>query len=194
VRAVTRALIAALAATTGCRAHVQLTAPPAGAPEADRVAAYARLRPTEIGNEYGRHHTVVDEHVDLGDGTRVGFAADLEPVVLPSSQTAAYAARAADARTRRNRWAAAVIVLFGATVATGVVESQTIHDPWHVLGAEWGTLLVGGLLVYAASRPMSAASQEAFDAQAAAFDGYDADLRARLDVCVDGLRVVACDR
>jgi hypothetical protein len=189
VRAVKRAL--ALLAV-GCRAHVQLAAPPADAPEPDRVAAYERLRPTKVELEYHKH-AAVDSHVDLGDGTRVGFAADLEPVVLPSSQTAAYAARAREARSRRNRIAWTTVGFFAATLGAGVAEAVTIQNPWRVWGATWGTLLVGGLLTWHVSRQLDSSSRDAFDAQAAAFDGYDADLRARLDVCVDGLRVVACD-
>ena len=187
-----RVMVIACAAA-GCRAHVQLAAPPAGAPEGERIAAYARLRPGPIGFEYHKG-AAVDSHVELGDGTRIGYAADLEPVVLPSSQTAAYAARAASAREHRNRWTMVAVGIFAATVTAGTVESEVVHDPWRMLGAEWGTLLVGALLEWRTYRHLAPYSRDAFDAQAAAFDGYDADLRARLDVCVDGLRVTACDR
>jgi hypothetical protein len=189
-----RAILAGLCAASGCRAHVQLAAPPAGAPEADRVAAYERLRPTGVGMEYGRHHALVDSHVELGDGTRVGYAADLEPVVLPASQTAAYAAHADAARTHTRRWVAVVMGLFAATMAAGPIEAATMRVGWRQLETIGGTYLVGSLLIWGAYRQLGPASLDAFDAQAAAFDGYDADLRARLDVCVEGLRVAACDR
>jgi len=185
-----RAIAAGLCA--GCAAHVQLAAPPAGAPEADRVAAYARLRPVEVASGPGRHKGLVDPHAILGDGTRVELASDLAPLVSPGSPTATSAAANGAAHRSEHRWMA---VAFGAMAAMGGgagVEIAEIKDEHHMYEAIGATVLVTAIVFTWAGLHHGAAQLDSYESQRAAFESYDDDLRARLDVCVDGLRVVRC--
>jgi hypothetical protein len=185
-----RAIVGALCA--GCAAHVQLAAPPADAPEAARVAAYAQLRPTEVTSGPGRHKGLVDPHAILGDGTRVELASDLAPLVSPGSPTATWAAANGAAHRSEHRW---MMVAFGAMAAMAggsAVEIAEIQGERHTYEAVGATVLVTAIVFAWAGWHHGAAQLDSYESQRAAFAHYDDDLRARLAVCVDGLRVIGC--
>jgi hypothetical protein len=184
--------VIAVGLCAGCAAHVQLAAPPAGAPEADRVAAYERLRPVDVTSGPGHHRGLVDPHAILGDGTRVELAGDVAPLVEPGSPTAQWAAANDAAHRSEHRWMA---IAFGAMAAMGggaAIEIGEIHDEHRMFEAVGATVLVSAIVFTWAGLHHGAAQVDSYDTQRETFAHYDDDLRARLAVCVDGLRIVGC--
>jgi hypothetical protein len=173
--------------------HVRLEAPAAGAPAAERVAAYAELRRLDASETVvvdGRGDVVESsgDFLALGSGQVVTHAEDLLPVVPPESATAKAAARARHLDDAARPYQVAGLVVGVAGLALG--GYSLANDDGAALP------LLGLGLVFAgtgiAAVPTIRADQQAEAERISAFEHYDADLRRRLDLCVSGLDVVAC--
>lgn len=195
-----RAAIAATAAVTACALvagcarggpHVQLWAPPPSASFAERHAAYHALRPAEVRKHapfFAFNDTRPGTYLVLGDGRQVWHVGDLRAVVEPHSQTAREANTHDRGRTQRTLG----ILLFSVSMAAGA--GLIIHG---VDGADRGgdpvappaviiplgaVVMLGGMTtgITIALR----GSKRAAAARPRALDSYDADLRARLRLCL----------
>lgn len=184
-----------LVTAAGCAAspHVHLVAPAANAPAAERVAAYERLRglaasEIEVTGARGDADGPSADFLALGSGEVVTHAEDLVPVVAPESDTAHAARRAARLEGAAWPWQVAGLVVGVAGLALGsyaLVTDDGAALPLLGLGLAFtGTGL--------AAIPTIHDEQRAEAERISAFTHYDADLRRRLDLCADGLRVVAC--
>ena len=161
--------------------HVDLRLPPQPASPEQRVAAFNQLAATHMrityNNKGGASRTLV-----LGDGREVRYPADLIPVVAPDSKTARRA-RTATSAASKSRWYA----LGGMAVA--LVGVALTADP-DINGAVGPAVIVTGLVglgfglyyrfVY-------------WHAEEDAYETYDDDLAATLNVCVNELTVTPCE-
>ena len=178
----------------GCGAeHVALSAPPASAPPAQRIAAYEKLRPLPAAEAQtgirGAAPTSVLRTSDtlvLAGGPRVSQAEDLLPVLPKDSDTARVAERSGSRRSTAS-WLTAggfALLAAGAIVAVSpfVVADQgsTINlEPIYI-----GTgLVVLSLPVFLFS---GAERRAAEDDRASVFESYEPALRQRLDLCENG--------
>jgi hypothetical protein len=179
-----------------CSKHVELQAPDRAAPEAERLEAYERLSAAgqldEVtlsgsGKEQGR----TTRYMVLGDGRRVHHASDLIPVVEAESATARAAERSRSARQKRF---ALTAVGFGGAIVGTALASHALSDVsddgvgpmfWAGFGIV-SVVGVGGVLGGHYFRGVER------DERVSAFATYDPSLRTRLDLCVDGTRVVGC--
>ena len=173
--------------------HVRLAAPAAGAPPAERVAAYEKLRglgqsETVIADARG---DVVGQSADflaLGSGEVVYHAEDLVPVVPAESDTAHAARRAEHLDGAAWPWQLAGLVVGVAGLGLGSYALAT-DDGAAVPILGLGLVFAGTGL---AAIPTIYDDQRAEAERISAFTHYDSDLRRRLDLCANGLEVVAC--
>lgn len=199
-----RELVLSLAVCSACatRPHIELEAPPTGAPFEERAEAYERNRPAAATslitiNPSGGTAAQTTEFIVLGDGRRVYHAEDLAPLVPEGSATANAGQRSAEAYARGRTWSMVGWALIGAGAA---FLSASFLDAGDVGEEDFGpnkALLMLGFGSVAGG--LGAQGIAAFkyghvfhDERVSAFTTYDRDLRARLDVCVDGTRIVAC--
>ncbi len=193
--------IACLAACLlGCGAeHVALSAPPASAPPAERIAAYEKLRPlaaaeaqTGIRGAAPADVLRTTEELQLAGGPRVSRAEDLLPV-LPRDSEAARAAESSGSRNSVAGWltaggfallAAGVIVGVSPFVSTEKGESIDLKPVYLGTG-----LVVLSLPVFLFS---GAERRRAEDERATVFESYEPELRRRLDLCSRATALEAC--
>jgi hypothetical protein len=195
-----RVLVSVALLSSAC-SHVSLHAPSREAPDAERIAAYERLQPA------AEVHTLrvrtsdnvvvdVDSSMILADGTTVHEADDLLQVVDNDSASARAARRSSTAR--KNKW---IAYLTGTSVmAAGFAYSwYGIDKMGDDAGGDLGTpseIYVGlgvatvGMVVYLVGQFHYRKVEQ--DERRAAFVTYPEGLRERLAVCVDGMRVIAC--
>jgi hypothetical protein len=177
-------------------------APVPGAPAAERVEAYASLAPLGRADSITTtaQGTVVaqsPEFLVLGDGRRVYRAEDLAPVVEPDSPTAQAGKRVGENRDSALTWANIGAVVGGALIAGSLAGFATPPDPGdptfedHLIFTS-GTLGTGVVVFLATGLVVAHYGQQVRDDQISAFATYDRDLRKRLDVCTEGLQIVAC--
>jgi hypothetical protein len=179
-----------LLALTAClKPHAALLAPPPGASAEERVKAYESHRPRgESKSSVVQEGDAVAERTDyliLGDGTRIYHPEDLTPLVAAESRTAQSAARSKDATEQLTLIAyigAAVTIAGVAVMAVGGTDSDLFYPG---LGA---SLLGVGGVVGAGIYYWPTINDE----RTSAFSTYEDDLRKQLDICVNGLEVVAC--
>lgn len=186
-------------AACGGPQRVMLDAPARDAPLAERLDAYARLRPRVIEETHTTHYRVTEhkgryftthdtdkigetmttDAVQLADGQRVAVLDDLLPVVEPESDVArAVRAHAhhVELRDSRLNWT----LLAGAGAVVGGLSTLAATDS----AAAGGGVFLGlsGVTVWlAVSSAMHASYAE--HQRAAAFGGFDGALRERLDLC-----------
>jgi hypothetical protein len=190
--------------------HQTLSAPTAGAGEAERVAAYERLFASTGSSTVlvSPQQGVVAQTADfvvLGDGTRVYHPGDFAAVVAPDSPTARSGARADDALARarskagtlRTVMAIGFVGAIGGLALSGVGAATAEGTDLPVLVPVGGGIaavsIIGAVAaMFWMSGDLQAAATEANDERVSAFATYNADLRKHLDVCVDGTRVTAC--
>lgn len=180
--------------------HVQLEAPGANAPLAERQKSYERLRPA--GTSQRVIVTTTDTSVSsstrtsviLANGQTIHHAEDMLPVVDADSATAEAARRHAYHRKRESiGYTLGTIGLFVAlgSVVIPIVEHideerSGTPDVW------WPGIIGGGVVFLVGSGVAYYNGSRSRDAKIAAFATYDESLRARLDICVDGTRLVDC--
>ncbi|HUQ04959.1 MAG TPA: hypothetical protein VM261_20795 [Kofleriaceae bacterium] len=187
-----------VAALSGCF-HVALQAPPRDAPVEARVAAYQQLRQTGqlhtiTTNQYGAQ---VDHEVDLvtASGMTVKHADDLIPVLDEHSAAARTARASGSARQKKWLWIVGGTVV--STVGFGMMWSgmnANFDDPDGMAGQDRANLGIGlgiggavaGAIGWYYYRHVEVSQR------AATFANYDDGLRARLDLCVQGLQLVDC--
>lgn len=186
-----------VAGTSACvpPPHQTLVAPPVDAAAADRLAAFERLisRADEqtLRVSHGRVVSATTDYLILGDGTRVYHAEDLIPVVPADSATARHATQAKEHVDRARPWDIATGIAFVATLVV-VVSAPLFFDN---VSDQVTFALIGGTAGLATTIALGyKARSEGGDGgdRLSAFTTYNDDLRKRLDVCVDGTRVVAC--
>lgn len=189
----------ALAGLAGCYEHVVLPTPRPDLRPDERVAMFAAHAPVRdnhlvVCNRNGCSH---DESITLANNVEVVFPEDLTPLVGPTSETAAHAARWTEAR-ERGGWLGLVGLL--GMVGAGVYVGAAMHAHASsdaggpVLtttdGVVVGTLAIAGLAAtFAAVIEHGIANRE----RGAAFASYRRDLAARLAVCTSGYAVVPCE-
>lgn len=181
--------------------HVDVNAPPRSAPVAARVAAYQQLRPTGelhtiTTNQYGRR---VDHDLQLvtAGGVTVKHADDLLPVLDENSAAARTARQSGVARDRKWTWmiGGSVVSLIGMGLfSTGM--SMNLDDPAGDAGVGRERLGAGIMLGGAIAGAVGWYYYNHVEKsrRAATFANYDDGLRARLELCVDGLQLVDCAR
>ena len=204
-----RTLRAALAVfsiflTTGCRSHVQLSAPPPTAPLPERMAAYERLRSTGYQqthvttvNRWGAATgtTRTTDFLQLASGERVYFPEDILPAVGPNSPSGIAALESQASRGAARAWS---IVSIGALVAgLGVMLSSLafISDEGDsdtaitLLLAGGGVAIVGSLLLI----PVYVNNANAADEATTAYELYNSSLAGNLALCERDGSVVDCN-
>lgn len=178
--------------------HATLTVPASrAAPPAERLQAFERYRPAATSNTVViQSGTAVQQTTDflvLADGTRIYHAEDLAGAVFPDSATARAAERSHQRYSRARMlstigWAA-VAVGFGITLVPALTAD---HDE---IGSSTKGLTIGigvaavGIVVGLVG---GASGRHAHDEKLSAFTTYEADLRTRLDLCVNQTEVVDC--
>lgn len=184
----------ALLATCGACSGATLRAPPPDATPTARLEAYARLRPvgrsrtvTLSQSSGGGATTGYDAPIVLADGTIVRHADDLLPVVADDGPAARAARASATARTRKMLVVAVGLAISGAGLAMTLTNLDDETPPAMYAGLG---LLVGGAA--AAGFGGWHFSRRESEHRIEAFRRYDEGLRERLELCVDGLRVVPC--
>lgn len=184
-----------VSAMVGCRGHTQLAAPAATADIEQRLAAYERLRGTELHRTHvyygGRYSTTRADYFKLADGTYIDHPEDLLPVVPADSRTATAAKEAHSEEAAAQGWFWAWI---GCTVASSVIiMSPLVADDLSMTGPSlWigsgltAIGMVGGIMGIVKHR---SANRQA----ATAYENYNEDLRRRLNLCVEDDTVFGCD-
>ncbi len=186
------------AVLAGCF-HVSPQAPPRDAPLEARIAAYQQLRPTGqvhtiTTNQYGAE---VGHDLDLvtASGMTVKHADDLIPVLDENSAAARTARKSGSAR--QNKWLWMVGGMTVSTAGFGLMWSgmnANFDDPDGMAGENRANLGIGlgvagavaGAIGWYYYRHVEVSQR------AATFANYDDGLRARLDLCVQGLQLVDC--
>lgn len=178
--------------------HVVLQAARPDAPLAERQKSYEHLRPA------GRTQPlVVDSAADaaehtsliLANGQTLHHAEDMLPVVAADSATAEAARRHATHRKRAS--IGYTLGTIGLLVALGsiVIPVWDHLDDDRVTGSPdiWWTGVIGGGAVFVVGTSVAYYNgSRSRDAKIAAFATYDTSLRAHLDLCVAGTRLVDC--
>ena len=181
--------------------HVQLEAPREGAPLAERQRSYERLRPA--GTSQRVIVTTTDSSVStstrtsviLANGQTIHHAEDMLPVVEQGSPTAEAARRHAHHRKRGSigytLGTIGLLVALG-SVAIPIVEAVDEQPRGGGPDIWWTGVIGGGIVFLVGSGVAYYHGDRARDAKIAAFATYDESLRARLDICVEGTRLVDC--
>jgi hypothetical protein len=200
---VMRVLALYLAACSACvsRPHHRLEAPAPGASPQEKLDAYEKHRPAaEASLVAVSSGTVVASRTDflvLGNGRRVYHAEDLAPLVAEDSATAESGRLSAEAATRAKAWNWTGWALVGGGLVLGSAAILDSGDPGSDDFGPNKTLLgIGTVAFLGGLGAMALASFRyapvAHDERVSAFATYDKDLRARLDICVDGTRIIPC--
>jgi hypothetical protein len=189
-------------ALAGCgEPHVKLEAPGAGAPLAERQRAYERLRPA--GTSQRVIVTTTDTSVStstrtsviLANGQTIHHAEDILPVVEADSSTAEAAGRHGYHRKRASlAWWVGTAGFLVAIASVAIPIAEHINDSPRSDGPDiwWPGVIGGGIALVAGSAVAHYHGSRARDAQIAAFATYDESLRARLQICVEGTRLIDC--
>jgi hypothetical protein len=178
--------------------HVVLQAARPDAPLAERQKSYERLRTA------GRTQPVVVDSADdaaehtsliLANGETLHHAEDMLPVVAADSPTAEAARRHAHHRKRAS--IGYTLGTIGLLFALGsiVVPVWDHLDDDRVTGSPdiWWTGVIGGGAVFVVGTSIAYYNgSRSRDAKIAAFATYDSSLRAHLNLCVAGTRLVDC--
>jgi hypothetical protein len=176
---------------SACISHAHLAPPPVAAPAGDRLAVYQQLSPRGFGSFQNQHANDLGFLV-LGDGTRVYFPEDLEPVVPPDSPTARAGRAHESAWSRAKHWMKIGAVGFAAAIVVPVVALATMHDDDTrtevMVGGAAGGMIVGWVGFGGAIVNLVDANGE----RASAFLTYDDSLRSELHLCIAGLEVYDC--
>lgn len=133
---------------------------------------------------------IVDHMLTLGNGTKIYAPEDLIPAVAPDSVTARHARAASDLRDRADMWTWIGVGLAALTLATVTGSGHTNlgeDSTSKVILAIGGAAAIGPAIY---GRILNHQSLEETDA---AFNTYTKDLADRLEICVDNMRLVACD-
>lgn len=182
-------------ATTGCMPHVNLSAPPATASSAERLAAYDRLSPRGLTAMPGRHNSDPDSgYMVLGDGSVISHPDDVLPVIAPDSPPAR-AGRAYRSSWRSTKgWLIAGASTLVVAIATTAIGIDMMDDPAPERSMKFAlaTALPGAALGLTFFGIGTYYAVDAYRERISAFHTYDDALRRRLGLCVDGLRVVDC--
>jgi hypothetical protein len=173
---------------------VQLVLPPADAPFEERLAAYKRLAPKDIGvivvtsSNGGSSETA---YLTLQDGRVIYNPAVLLAVVAEDSPTARLTARHEEQMSQRRKLRrSGLAMLLGSALlvgAAGATESEALFQA-EALGV---ALLVPGAAV-TFSTSLLLGKHQARTAKKALFT-YDFSLRQALDICYDDLKEVVYD-
>lgn len=200
-QAVAAVVLALLLAGCG-EPHVVLQAPPGrDAPLAERQKSYERLRPagtsqriivtTTDGSGSSSTHT----SVILSNGQTIHHAEDMLPVVDEDSPTAEAARRHEHHRKRASiGWTLSTAGFLVAIASFAIPIAQKIDERPSGDGPDiwWTGVIGGGIALVAGSAVAYYHGSRARDASIAAFATYDASLRARLAICVEGTRLIDC--
>jgi hypothetical protein len=198
-----RVVALCLVACSACvsRPHYRLEAPAPQASPREKLDAYEKYRPAaEASLVAVSSGTVVAKTTDflvLGNGRRVYHPEDLAPLVAEDSATAESGRLSAEALTRAKVWNWTGWGLFGGGLTLSFASLLDSGDPGGDDFGPNGTLLaVGSAACIGGLAAMGVASFKyapvAHDERVSAFATYDKDLRARLDICVEGTRIVSC--
>jgi hypothetical protein len=185
--------------SAGC-SHVVLRAPGKSAPLATRIEAAHRLSPRKLHIKTVTTRTTIDYEttsssydvasLELRDGRYVRRAEDLLPVVDSSSETARFARKEKTLRkVSRWLWSLAGVSAVGGT-ALGVALADP-ENPGPARAVAFSGLSVAIVLLIA---DYAFVVDARYRAKLNAFDNYCEDLVAHLEVCVDGLAIVACSK
>jgi hypothetical protein len=178
---------AALLVAAGCASAPPIVLPARDAPIEVRRTAYVEDHIAAMA--YGRHATSPRRPV-LGDGRRPG-PDQLSAVVTADSRTGRALARARHERKVAIDWgvagAAAFLAMGGGLIAEGF---ELHHDPGLAIAPTFIAGMATELLFVLRS---NAADERADAALEAAYATYDADLRDRLGLCTQGLKIVDCE-
>lgn len=207
--------IVALFQLAACHAHVQLSAPPASAPSAERLGAYQRLRATgyqqtqvvTVGQYGVTGVTRTTDFLQLQSGERVYYPEDILPVVGPDSPAGLAAAASVSARDTGAIFNGIAITL--TSVGLGVLlaslafigEDSTSTGSGGAPGSDGlGTaltlILVGGGIAIAGSImliPAMIYASNATDEATSAYETYNTSLAGNLGLCERGDQVVDCN-
>jgi len=184
----------------GCGAeHVALSAPPASAPSAARLAAYENLRPlapaearTGIRGAAPASVLRTSEELQLAGGPRVARADDLLPVLPAGSEAARKAESSSSRRTKADLLTAGGVLLMiaGAAVAVSPFVLADDDEDLSLRPVYLGTgLVVLSLPVFLWS---GAERRQAADDRADVFERYEPELRRRLHLCEGPQGVAPC--
>jgi hypothetical protein len=196
------AFVAAVLLQAGCgEPHVILQAPGRNAPLAERQKSYEHLRPagtsqriivtTTDGSGSSSTHT----SIILSNGQTIHHAEDMLPVVAEDSPTAEAARRHEYHRKRASiGWTLSTAGFLVAIASFAIPIAQKIDERPSGDGPDiwWTGVIGGGIALVAGSAVAYYHGSRARDASIAAFATYDASLRARLAICVEGTRLVDC--
>jgi hypothetical protein len=179
-----------LALMLGCRPpHQTLPTTPASLTPAERVETFNRFVAWKE-HWLSQNGAVVNHYVSFQNGWEVYYPEDLIPVVGEDSSTAKHARVAARARAKQIRWEriglAGLLGGFVVWVSPIVTDSDPTWQPKVAIA-----LAVAGLVAYGAMGTYYRldVNRETH----AAYEAYDDDLAARLQICVAGLQVVPCE-
>ena len=174
-----------------CIEHAHLAPPPTDGNAEARLAAYQALSPRGFGSFQNQHGNDIGFLV-LGDGTRVYFPEDLEPVVPAGSPTAQAGERHKTAWQRAKHWFKIGGVGFAAAIAIPSIALLTMHDDRSrtevMLGGAGAGVVVGYVGLFGGLIDLVESNGE----RASAFLTYDDALRAELHLCIAGLEVYDC--
>jgi hypothetical protein len=191
VRAFISLAICSSLATGACIDHAHLTPPPTDGTAEQRLAAYQQLSPRGFGSFQNQHANDIGFLV-LGDGTRVYFPDDLEPVVPAGSPTALAGERHKSAWQRAKHWFKIGGLGFAAAIAIPSIALLTMHDDRArtevIVGGAGAGVVVGYVGLFGGLIDMVQSNGE----RASAFLTYDDALRAELHLCIAGLEVYDC--
>jgi hypothetical protein len=173
----------------GCKPHVTLVPPPAGASPEQRVQAFNQLHAVSEKTTWttscgggGGCSTTVEKTLYLANGTQVHHEEDILPLLPPDSEPAREVHAAQRARSRQTLWALGAV---GGFLGSFILLAQADH-PGLGLGIGLGFGVVGGWFAYQNH-------YEAADHVSRANATYNAGLARTLNVCVAGFYVVPCE-
>jgi hypothetical protein len=166
--------------------HVNFPPPATDLTPEQRVDEYNHLVGTKE-HWISQNGNMVQHSIILQDGREVYYPEDLIPLVAPDSATATHARKAASARTSASRWSLVGSLAF----LTGLIVTFKSFDSSPTgtrigLGIALGGLIAwGGVGTYYKFKTTSQTH--------AAYEAFDDDLAARLNVCVAALQIVPCE-
>ena len=177
-------LVAACQTANLPRLPVQMT-------PAQRVTIFQQWHGTiETDAVSGQQETV---SITFANGNSTSDPEDLLPVLPPDSEAVRHIRASSGLRKRSVAWWAGGVVGFAVGLIVGfnlVGRDRQGDQDWstakYPIIAGLGALIVGSAVFYFYR-------QRAFDEASRAYNTYNADLATRLQVCVDGLAVRACD-
>jgi hypothetical protein len=194
-----------VAMLASCVAHTDLHLPLTPLSPDERVALFNADRgESEITKYYedcdrrGNHCVELAYHVfELTNGDEIVDPADLLPMVAPTSEAANHIHTHVHNEHAAIAWAVGALVSFfggGAIAATGAVEDHNDHRSGLgvALISVGGVIAIGGLITGLSMTHHYNAQNELELVKIIA--NYDGGLAEKLNVCVDGLKVVPCEQ